>query len=174
MSAAAAAAQRKLDEIDESGVDRSYYHGTIDRDTAVKRLQERNLDGAFLLRQSSSQAGAYTITLQAKGEIKHIRVTNTPDGKFTLGKSKTEYDSIWDLIEAQLDQKLTSTSGSHEVQLIYPLEAPHQAIAPDLLSRANEAGMGDLPDDVMAFMTGSVDVAELAARRKAALAAQGK
>ena len=34
---------------------RSYYHGTIEREEAVKRLQERNLDGAFLLRQSSSQ-----------------------------------------------------------------------------------------------------------------------
>ena len=25
---------------------------------------------------------------RAKGEIKHIRVTNTDDGKYTLGKSK--------------------------------------------------------------------------------------
>lgn len=65
-----------------------------------------------------SQTGVYTISLQAKGEIKHIRVTNTADGKCTLGKSKTAYDTIWDLIEGQLDQKLKSTSGEHEVQLV--------------------------------------------------------
>mmetsp|Transcript_25215 Transcript_25215/g.65829 ORF Transcript_25215/g.65829 Transcript_25215/m.65829 type:complete len:168 (+) Transcript_25215:68-571(+) len=164
----AAAAARKLDEIDESGVDRSYYHGMIDRDVAVARLQERNLDGAFLLRQSSSQAGVYTISLQSNGEIKHIRVSSTADGKFTLGKSKSEFDTIWDLVEAQLDQKLKSTSGNHEVQLIYPLESNAAVIAPDLLERAQEAGMGDLPQEVIDFMTGGVDVAELAARRKAA------
>lgn len=55
---------------------------------------------------------------RAKGEIKHIRVTNTSDGGYSLGKSKTEYESIWDLIESQLDQKLKSTSGSAEVQLM--------------------------------------------------------
>jgi hypothetical protein len=32
--------------------------------------------------------------------------------------SQSEYDSIWDLIESQLDQKLKSTSGVHEVQLM--------------------------------------------------------
>jgi len=166
------AAQRKLDEVDESGVDRSYFHGTIEREEAVKRLQERNLDGAFLLRMSATQDGVYTISLQSKGEIKHIRVTNTKKGGFSLGKSKTEYNSIWDLIEGQLDQQLKSTKGDAEVQLVFPLEAANEAIAPDLLARAKEAGMdSDLfGDDVMAFMSGGVSTEELARRRQA----QGK
>jgi hypothetical protein len=42
----------------------SYYHGTIARDDAVMRLQKRNLNGAFLLRMSATQPGAYTISLQ--------------------------------------------------------------------------------------------------------------
>eukprot|EP00035_Acanthoeca_spectabilis_P019824 m.429839 g.429839 ORF g.429839 m.429839 type:complete len:170 (-) comp17075_c0_seq1:1229-1738(-) len=159
---------RKLDEVDESGVDRSYYHGTISRDVAVQRLQARNLDGAFLLRMSATQAGAYTISLQSKGEIKHIRVANE-DGSYSLGKSKAQYASIWDLIEAQLDQKLKSTKGDVEVQLIYPLVTTSEAIAPDLLSRASEAGMdaGMFDADVMAFMTGGVSTEELARRRAA-------
>lgn len=160
---------RKLDEVDESGVDRSYFHGTIEREEAVKRLQERNLDGAFLLRMSATQAGVYTISLQSKGEIKHIRVTNTPSGGFSLGKSKTEYTTIWDLIEAQLDQQLKSTKGDAEVQLIYPLENKNTAIAPDLLARASEAGMdsSQFDVDVMAFMSGGVSTEELARRRMA-------
>ena len=133
----------------------------------MARLQEANLDGAFLLRMSATQSGVYTISLQSKGEIKHIRVTNTKSG-FSLGKSKTEYPSIWDLIEAQLDQQLKSTKGDAEVQLIYPLEAKSEAIAPDLLARAAEAGMNaEMFDaDVMAFMTGGVSTEELARRRK--------
>lgn len=42
----------------------SYYHGTISRDEAVKRMQAANTDGAFLLRMSEKQVGVYTITLQ--------------------------------------------------------------------------------------------------------------
>ena len=42
----------------------SYYHGTISREEAVKRLQEFNKDGAFLLRMSATQKDAYTISLQ--------------------------------------------------------------------------------------------------------------
>lgn len=165
-----AEAPRKLDEVDESGVDRSYYHGAIARDKAVERLQVSNIDGAFLLRESSTQPGVYTISLQALGEIKHIRVTNTAEGKYSLGKSKSEYDSVWDLIEAQLDQKLKSTKGDAEVQLIYPLEAPPdaQAIAPDLLQRAAEAGMDTLDGDAMLFMKGGLSTAEIVAKRKAA------
>jgi len=164
-------AERKLDEVDESGVDRSYYHGKISREDAVKRLQTRNLDGAFLLRMSATQDGVYTISLQAKGEIKHIRVTNAGEGTYSLGKSKTQYDSIWDLIEAQLDQQLKSTKGDTEVQLIYPLVTESEAIAPDLLNRAQEAGMQGMDDDVMAMMSGGMDMAALVAKRKAAQAA---
>jgi hypothetical protein len=32
---------------------------------------------------------------------------------------QTQYPEIWDLIEAQLDQKLKSTKGDVEVQLMY-------------------------------------------------------
>ena len=55
---------------------------------------------------------------RATGEIKHIRVNNTEDGKYSLGKSKEEFDSIWDLIEAQLDRSLKSTKGDQSVQLV--------------------------------------------------------
>ena len=32
---------------------------------------------------------------------------------------QTEYDSIWDLIEAQLGEELKPTNGGPEVQLVY-------------------------------------------------------
>ena len=139
----------------------------------MERLQTRNLDGAFLLRMSATEAGTYTISLQAKGEIKHIRVTNAGSGGYSLGKSKNVFDSIWDLIEAQLDQQLKSTKGDTEVQLIYPLETDEQAIAPDLLNVARDAGMdaGHFDDAVNDMFSGKMSMEELVAKRKAA---QGK
>lgn len=64
----------------------------------------------------------HTTIIRAGGEVKHIRVTNTKDGGYSLGKSKDEFSSIWDLIEAQLDKRLKSTKGADAVELmcVYP------------------------------------------------------
>ncbi len=53
------------------------------------------------------------------GEIKHIRVNNEEGDKYSLGKSKECFDSIWDLVEAQLDRALKSTKGDQAVQLMF-------------------------------------------------------
>lgn len=44
-------------------------------------------------------------------------MNNTADGQYSLGKSKNTFAQIWDLIEAQIDQKLTSNKGATEVQV---------------------------------------------------------
>ena len=58
------------------------------------------------------------------GQIKHIRVNNEEGDKYSLGKSKECFDSIWDLVEAQLDRKLKSTKGDEGVELVYVRTAP--------------------------------------------------
>ena len=103
-----------------------YYHGTISREEAVSRLEKFNKDGAFLLRMSSTQDKQYTISVQVGAEIKHIRVNNEEGDKYSLGKSKENFDSIWDLVEAQLDRSLKSTKGDASVQLVYVMT--HHAI----------------------------------------------
>ncbi len=55
---------------------------------------------------------------RSNGEIKHIRV-NSVENKYSLGKSKDLFSSIWDLVEAQLDKNLKSTKGDDQVQLMY-------------------------------------------------------
>ena len=57
----------------------------------------------------------------------------------------------------------------------YPLPAEQEAIAPDLLDRAAEAGMDPklFGDGVMDFMTGGVTAEQLAANRKAKLSSGG-
>ena len=49
-------------------------------------------------------------------EIKHIRCTTTKDGQYCLGKSKDKYDSIWDLIEAKMDQSLSAKVTTTPIQ----------------------------------------------------------
>lgn len=63
----------------------------------------------------------------------------------------------------------------HPADPSYPLPADNEAIAPDLLERAAEAGMDPkmFGDDVMSFMTGGVSAEEMVARRKAKLADKG-
>eukprot|EP00041_Stephanoeca_diplocostata_P000433 m.14737 g.14737 ORF g.14737 m.14737 type:complete len:65 (-) comp10512_c0_seq4:1987-2181(-) len=47
-----------------STVMNSYYHGTIEREEAVRRLHAVNQEGCFLLRMSATQKNVYTISLQ--------------------------------------------------------------------------------------------------------------
>merc|ERR1712146_487999 len=91
------------------------------------------------------------------------------------GKSKEEFESIWDLIEAQLDKSLKSTKGDQAVQLVHPLKSHEEVVALDLINEAREAGMdpSKLGDGVMDFMTGGLSAEEIVARRKAALAKDG-
>lgn len=58
----------------------------------------------------------------------------------------------------------------HSLRCRYPLQGPADAVAPDLLKEAREAGMdpSKFGDDVMNFMTGGLSAEEIVARRKAA------
>lgn len=102
---------------------KSYFHGNIDRDEAVKRLQSKNVDGGFLLRSSASSAGTYTISVQCGQTINHIRVTNTKSGGFTFGTSKKDYATVWDMVDAHLGESLQSqgSSGAVGVSLRVPV-----------------------------------------------------
>lgn len=103
---------------------KSYFHGSIDRDEAVKRLQRANVDGGFLLRSSASSAGTYTISVQCGQTINHIRVTNTKKGGFAIGTSKKNYKTVWDMVDAHLGESLQSqgSGGAVGVSLKVPVE----------------------------------------------------
>lgn len=85
---------------------------------------------------SSSREGVYTISYQADGKIQHIRVTNTKNGGYSLGTSKTEYGVIWDLVEAHLDQRLKfkTKEGDAGVELMFPLECSSRTSRPRAVS----------------------------------------
>lgn len=157
-----------MKSVDESGDDRSYYHGRISREEAVHALTARGFDGSFLLRMSESQDGVYTISVMQGAAVRHIRVINTSTGGYCLSKGDPPEASVWELIEAQMHQTLTNQHNSRDaVALRYPLKSEREVIAPDLLCAAGEAGMDatQFDDDVAAFLEGAVDVKEMVRRR---------
>eukprot|EP00045_Choanoeca_perplexa_P013340 m.150933 g.150933 ORF g.150933 m.150933 type:complete len:209 (+) comp16326_c0_seq3:17-643(+) len=150
--------------------DRSYYHGRISREEAVKRLLEGGMDGSFLLRMSTTQDGVYTLSVMQGVAVRHIRVVNTQDGGYALSNDDAGSESVWDLVQQQMHNTLTSTYNSNDqIALRYPLETDEASapIAPDLLMSAGEVGIdaSDFGDDVAAFLEGGVNAKALARRR---------
>eukprot|EP00911_Craspedida_sp_UC1_P002709 UC1_evm2s1989 len=159
---------RRTLEADESGHDRSYYHGRISRDDAVERLTSMGVDGSFLLRMSESQEGVYTVSVMQGAAVRHIRVINTADGGYCLSKGDPSCPSVWSLIDQFMNTALTNTHNSYDaVALRFPLEPEAAPIAPDLLVSAGEMGMNpeEFDADVAAFLEGGVSSKALARRR---------
>eukprot|EP00038_Savillea_parva_P000948 m.100167 g.100167 ORF g.100167 m.100167 type:complete len:1317 (+) comp10335_c1_seq6:64-4014(+) len=103
--------------------DKSYYHGKIDREEAIRRIGVVNKNGAFLLRDGS-QPGTYSISLQVDGNVNHIRIANKPNGTFAIGKSTDSYPTVFKCIEANAGAKLSNTMGQPNVKLAFPIPAP--------------------------------------------------
>ncbi|EGD79637.1 hypothetical protein PTSG_10485 [Salpingoeca rosetta] len=162
---------------EEDDEDRSYYHGRISRDEAVSRLHEGGKDGSFLLRMSESQDGVYTVSVMQGTAVRHIRVINKDDGGYALSPADPSVPSVWELIQRQMNRTLTNSFDTYDnVALRHPLQAPGSVIAPDLLCKAEEAGMdaSEFDQDVAAFLEGGVDSKELVRRRSKKYGPRGK
>eukprot|EP00055_Hartaetosiga_balthica_P009466 m.37763 g.37763 ORF g.37763 m.37763 type:complete len:226 (+) comp6759_c0_seq1:1370-2047(+) len=147
--------------------DRSYYHGRISRDEAIRRLEGKGENGAFLLRMSETQDGVYTVSVMQGNAVRHVRVIEKTDG-YSLMQEQEAYPSVWALIDSQMNKTLSSAFNSRDIiSLRMPLKNKESVIAPDLFDKAEEAGMdaADLDEDVATFLQGGVDTKELVRRR---------
>jgi len=149
--------------------DRSYYFGKISRSTAVELLQNKGYDGSFLLRQSTTQDGVYTISIMQGQAVRHVRVLNTQDGGFVFTRGDRPTESVWELVMSQMDKKLTNTENDHDVaSLMFPMNCEEKVIAPDLLMEAEEEGILDAADfdpKVADFLQGGMKAQEIARSR---------
>ncbi|EGG16486.1 SH2 domain-containing protein [Cavenderia fasciculata] len=96
----------------------AWFHGDISTSESENRLHKKP-EGTFLVRFSTSEPGAYTISKVSKnGVISHQRI-HRPGGKFQVNNSK--YLSVKDLIagEAQALGISTPCLGSRFLSLIY-------------------------------------------------------
>lgn len=76
--------------------DKDWYYGKITRQQCEEMLLKYGSDGDFLIRDSESTAGHYTVVLKAPDRNKHFRV-QVNDGLYQIGAQK--FISLDDLIE---------------------------------------------------------------------------
>lgn len=72
-----------------------WFHPTITGIEAETLLQEQGFDGSFLARLSSSNPGAFTLSVRRGNEVTHIKIQNNGDffdlygGKLTINIQST-------------------------------------------------------------------------------------
>lgn len=76
--------------------DKSWYRGNITRNHCDRLLNEFGSDGDYLVRDSETNVGDYSVSLKAPGRNKHFRV-HVEDGVFCIGQRR--FNSLDDLIE---------------------------------------------------------------------------
>jgi phosphatidylinositol phospholipase C gamma-1 len=74
----------------------NWYHESITRQEAETMLKQIPADGAFLVRSSSTEQGALSISFRAEGKIKHCRVTKE-SRLYVLGTA--EFPSMCEMIQ---------------------------------------------------------------------------
>lgn len=74
------------EEILGSAANEAYYYGKISRSEAEQQLNERGEDGDFLLRDSESNVGEFSISLKAKERNKHFLIkVDQAEKSFKIG-----------------------------------------------------------------------------------------
>ncbi|KFP86900.1 Tyrosine-protein kinase ZAP-70, partial [Apaloderma vittatum] len=76
----------------------AWYHGSIARDEAERRLYSgAQPDGKFLLRQRK-ETGAYALSLVYGKTVYHYRIDQDKSGKYSIPEG-TKFDTLWQLVE---------------------------------------------------------------------------
>eukprot|EP00056_Hartaetosiga_gracilis_P016428 m.5000 g.5000 ORF g.5000 m.5000 type:complete len:591 (-) comp4094_c0_seq2:163-1935(-) len=76
-------------------------HGAISRNGAEYLLREHNVEGMYLVRESQSQPGQYTLDIWKDKKAVHYRISKNAKGYFF--RQGVEYDSIPELISHHQD-----------------------------------------------------------------------
>ncbi|XP_033637868.1 cytoplasmic protein NCK2-like isoform X2 [Asterias rubens] len=96
---------------DNSLKNKVWYCGTLKREESESTLKEFNYeDGTFLIRDSETMPGGYSVSVKAPDKIKHFKVQRE-DKKYCIGTKK--FDSLDDLIEHYKKAPIFSSTTSN-------------------------------------------------------------
>ena len=73
----------------------SWYHGLVSREAAESRLSSE-IDGSFLVRESMSRPGEYSISLKLEGSTTHYKIYQ--DGKYYYIKAGAKFKTLRSLV----------------------------------------------------------------------------
>ncbi|XP_038007688.1 GRB2-related adapter protein isoform X2 [Motacilla alba alba] len=81
----------------EPGAPRRWYAGRISRHLAEERLLQRNHLGAFLIRDSESAPGEFSLSVSYGKHVQHFKVLRERNGKYFLWEEK--FNSLNELVD---------------------------------------------------------------------------
>ncbi|XP_041369463.1 B-cell linker protein-like [Gigantopelta aegis] len=77
-----------------------WYHGSVDRNEAVRKVKQLKEDGSFLVRDSATSADQpYTLVLLYNNVVKNLKIRSRKDGKVTLGEEQRDEVTFKDVVE---------------------------------------------------------------------------
>ncbi|NXI02934.1 GRAP protein, partial [Pachycephala philippinensis] len=79
------------------GAPRRWYAGRISRHLAEERLLKRNHPGAFLVRDSESTPGEFSLSVSYGKHVQHFKVLREKNGKYFLWEEK--FNSLNELVD---------------------------------------------------------------------------
>ncbi|NWX31437.1 GRAP protein, partial [Notiomystis cincta] len=81
----------------QPGASRRWYAGRISRHLAEERLLKRNHLGAFLIRDSESSPGGFSLSVNYGKHVQHFKVLRERNGKYFLWEEK--FNSLNELVD---------------------------------------------------------------------------
>ncbi|NWW02549.1 GRAP protein, partial [Oreocharis arfaki] len=81
----------------QPGAPRRWYAGRISRHLAEERLLKRNHPGAFLIRDSESSPGEFSLSVSYGKHVQHFKVLRERNGKYFLWEEK--FNSLNELVD---------------------------------------------------------------------------
>ncbi|XP_039152682.1 tyrosine-protein phosphatase corkscrew isoform X4 [Drosophila simulans] len=96
-----------------------WFHPTISGIEAEKLLQEQGFDGSFLARLSSSNPGAFTLSVRRGNEVTHIKIQNNGDFFDLYGGEK--FATLPELVQYYMENGELKEKNGQAIELKQPL-----------------------------------------------------
>ncbi|XP_030642839.1 cytoplasmic protein NCK2a [Chanos chanos] len=97
---------------------KDWYYGNVTRHQAECALNERGVEGDFLIRDSESSPNDFSVSLKAEGKNKHFKVQLT-DGMYCIGQRR--FGSMDELVEHYKKAPIFTSEQGDKLYLIKPL-----------------------------------------------------
>ncbi|KAM6934932.1 cytoplasmic protein NCK2a [Xenentodon cancila] len=97
---------------------RDWYYGNITRHTAECVLNERGVEGDFLIRDSESSPSDFSVSLKAAGKNKHFKV-QLSDGVYCIGQRR--FNSMDELVEHYKKAPIFTSEQGEKLYLVKAL-----------------------------------------------------
>ncbi|XP_051782761.1 cytoplasmic protein NCK2b isoform X2 [Erpetoichthys calabaricus] len=98
---------------------KDWYYGNITRHQAECCLNERGIEGDFLVRDSESSPSDFSVSLKASGKNKHFKV-QLMDGVYCIGQRR--FSTMDELVEHYKKAPIFTSEHGDKLYLIKPLQ----------------------------------------------------